>query len=1041
MQVLNYKVSHLPDLECTEYHARYGDNPSAQLIQMQENFLHTMHTISRQYPLRCSLIYSFNPNEPQQDQKLQIYIRIIFEQCLEHGIATKIQKILESSFWRDFYKVESVKPLSNFDISWVQAISFGIRHEESLSPTVNRDNSPSHFYLLQPFEPNEDVDRVRFLSRLETSESQVLLEVIFQPTMLTRSESTALETLLRGLGEQTSYEVTTSEISGRIREKPVDPVAERTLRQFEDLREAIQNQLLYEVSIRIFSEDQFSASVLLNEFWVESSQKPLYREITISSEDTRFPNIIKAFHEGTLCPELIWLDYWGNLSETSLLLKLKRLHRLFTIEDLSACFRVVVPDPVVVFSSIPKETDLKSFHAEKNIFVGWQAGKSQNQAQILLKNLNKHIFICGVPGSGKTTAVLNLLFQLWTEHQIPFLVIEPAKTEYRSMLSCSYDEVAIHQADKADGQTFNKAYTKTRNVSNSITAMKSDLRIYSLGNERVCPFRFNPFAFYGTITLDEHISTLEACFKAAMPLFGPLPALLAEAIERVYAQQGWQPQDTAEKGFSLGYVFPTMQELYETVTSILETKQYSSDVAGDIKTALEVRIGGLLRRSVGSMLNTRTSTPSIRDLLEKPIILELDSLNENQANLMTMFILATLREYARVTRKSGSPLKHVVVIEEAHNIVGADASGNKEEGTSNPKAEAAKYIVRMLAEMRALGEGMIIADQLPSAVSPEVIKNTSIKLAHRTVSGDDREILQQAMLLTRNQSEELARANPGDAYLFMEGTYKPVRIKEPNIKLVYGIEEPPSNEELVELIQHQIFYQEAIKNKDDLYQQKVKIRSQEVEERLQVIIENHSTLLAAGYSLIQQPIAQSDDLEQMTHALQELQEFSEAISALPNSFDTEVQRIWSELRQEGIFDAVLMNTEVALWNKKLTQCQFDLTQLNKSCDHRVNEVKEKFSHLKGKNRLLAEFNRIKNYHDIYIQKASIIIGEDEPHEVIQAAYQEAQNIADQFYQSVELFNTKDFEYSTDFINGLKDVIEKMRNLVAETEEQISSFLR
>jgi hypothetical protein len=79
MQVFTYQVSHLPDLERTEYHARYGDDPASQLFEMQDNFLHTIYTISRQYPLRCSLIYSFNPNESNQDLKLKILIRLVFE--------------------------------------------------------------------------------------------------------------------------------------------------------------------------------------------------------------------------------------------------------------------------------------------------------------------------------------------------------------------------------------------------------------------------------------------------------------------------------------------------------------------------------------------------------------------------------------------------------------------------------------------------------------------------------------------------------------------------------------------------------------------------------------------------------------------------------------------------------------------------------------------------------------------------------------------------------------------------------------------------
>jgi Helicase HerA, central domain len=1038
MQVFTYQVSHLPDLDRTEYHARYGDDPSSKLYDMQDSFLHTIHTIGRQYPLCCSLVYSFNPDEPNQDRKLQIFIRLIFKCDLENHITKQVQKILAASFWHDFYRIEECQPLSNLDLSWVESVSFGVKQEEKISPTVRRDNSPSHYYSIQPFEPSESVDRVGFISKLETYKNRAVVEIIFHPTALTSSEQTALENLLRVLSDQTSYGMTTSEISGKIREKPIDPVAARTLRQFEDLQEAIQSQLLYEVSIRVLAESHFSASLLLNDFWVESSDKPLYREIAIDRQNPQFAPAISAFREGSLCAEVVWAEYWHNLPLNSPLLAIKRLHRLFTVEDLSACFRVVVPGSVVVFSGIPKETDLRSGKLEKSILLGWQTGKSQNQAQIPLNNLNKHVFVCGVPGSGKTTAVFNLLFQLWTEHNIPFLVIEPAKTEYRSMLNCFYDEVAIDREQNLENRTLNRAYTAARDVEKAIAAMKSDLKVYSLGNERVCPFRFNPFAFYKTTTLDEHISTLEGCFKAAMPLFGPLPALLAEAIEQVYAQYEWQPQDTAEYGVSLGRKFPTMQELYEAVTAILETKQYSADVAGDIKTALEVRIGGLLRRSVGSMLNTRISTPDIADLLSKPVILEMDSLNEEQANLMTMFILATLRQYTKVTRKSGSPLKHVVAIEEAHNIVGNDA-GNNEEGAASPKAEATKYIVRMLAEMRALGQGIIIADQLPSAVSPEVIKNTNVKLAHRTVSGDDREILQQAMLLTGSQSEELARANPGDAYLFMEGMYKPVRIKEPNTKLIYGIEEPPSNEELVECIQTQDFYQEAISTKLSLYQDKVDRRKEIVKQQIENLLANLSQPLKAGNDLLDMSISEHTDVQVLTFIDNSLQEFAQGIKKLPFETNLEIDRLWNSLRQEGIFDTLFTDSDIKLLRDRLIYCKKTLKELSQHCQDKLQEI----NYIKQGRKLEQIYDRIKQCFELYVHQSDFVINlveQSESGEDIQVAYQLVKTIGGNFGQYIEAFDRIENDGQTQLAAQMSDAIDRMTDYINDAEDKISIIL-
>jgi hypothetical protein len=946
MSTLVYRVKYLPDLEKTEYHARYGDDPASRLSEMQGNFLYTLHNISNQYPLTCSLVYSYNPDEPNQDLKLAIFVRVNFEDTLERQDLEQIIRIFESSFWHDFYKVEkSISPIT-LDLSWVRFISFGIKQEDKIEPTVApRKNaegkiiSPSYYYCIQPFEANEDNNLVGFVSQIESYQKRVAIEIAIKPTMLMETEQKSLETLLRGLDSITSYESEESQVSGERKDKPIDPIAKRTLDLFEDLREALLNRRLYEFSLRVLAEEQFTASLLLNEFWVESSEQPLYREIGIGKNDPRFAKAIQSVELGTIFPEAIWTDYWNSVADNSTWFKFRRFHRLFTVEEAQACFKVVIPDSVVVFSGIPKETDLKSEDSKNSILLGWQAGKSQNQALVPLNNFNKHVFICGVPGSGKTTAVLNLLFQLWTEHEIPFLVIEPAKTEYRAMLRCAYKEEGL----KRDCHPSTSQYIRVRNVEKSIDKIQSQLLIYSLGNERVCPFRFNPFAFYGKTTLDEHISTLEACFKGALPLFGPMPALLAEAIEQVYAKLGWQPQDTADYGMHQQREFPTMQELYLEITEILEAKQYSSDIKSDLKTALEVRIGGLLRRSVGSMLNTRTSVPDIATLMENPVVLEMDSLNEEQANLMTMFILATLRQFARVTRKSGSPLKHITVIEEAHNIVGSNTQTSGEEGASNPKAEATKYIVRMLAEMRALGEGMIIADQLPSAVSPEVIKNTNVKLAHRTVSGDDREILQQSMLLTGTQSEDLARANPGEAYLFMEGTYKPVRIQEPNTKLIYGIEEPPTDEELVECVKDKEFYQVAIAAKNSLHQEKVSECIKDVCSRLEILYQSCLPELNNGEQLLEISQSLKPEVNSINLLDQRLKEFIDLLNERIEATQTELENIWIISRKQGVHDAIHSNTATQNALGKLTITQQNIHFTEAAClavSQAINNLKQ-----------------------------------------------------------------------------------------------------
>ena len=146
---------------------------------------------------------------------------------------------------------------------------------------------------------------------------------------------------------------------------------------------------------------------------------------------------------------------------------------------------------------------------------------------------------------------------------------------------------------------------------------------------------------------------------------------------------------------------------------------------------------------------------------------------------MTLFLLCfdQRADQDRPRSPGAKDLHHVTIIEEAHNIVGRTGSAKASEEIADPKAFAAQYVSRMLAELRALGEGIIIADQLPSAVAPEVVKNTGTKLAHRLVSNEDREDLGGAMLLGGTEIEEIARLKPGEAYFYTEGLHLPRRVR------------------------------------------------------------------------------------------------------------------------------------------------------------------------------------------------------------------------------------------------------------------------
>ncbi|MCC7359466.1 MAG: DUF87 domain-containing protein [Anaerolineales bacterium] len=206
-------------------------------------------------------------------------------------------------------------------------------------------------------------------------------------------------------------------------------------------------------------------------------------------------------------------------------------------------------------------------------------------AVVSLKDLTRHSLITGFTGSGKTNTVLYLLDQLWRRHGIPFLVIEAAKKEYRAL---------------------------------SRLAGFEELLIFTLGDETTSPFRFNPFELLPGVRVEAHLGRLQACFDAALPQFGILPSIVAEALEEIYRAKGWKLTDRAPA--SEARLCPTLRELYAAVIQAAEGRGYGGEMRDNIRAAAGGRIGSLLRGSRGRMFGGQRSLPA-DVIFRRPVIL------------------------------------------------------------------------------------------------------------------------------------------------------------------------------------------------------------------------------------------------------------------------------------------------------------------------------------------------------------------------------------------------------------------------------------
>jgi hypothetical protein len=85
----------------------------------------------------------------------------------------------------------------------------------------------------------------------------------------------------------------------------------------------------------------------------------------------------------------------------------------------------------------------------------------------------------------------------------------------------------------------------------------------------------------------------------------------------------------------------------------------------------------------------------------------------------------------------------------------------------------------MLAEIRAYGEGIVVAEQIPAKLVPDVVKNTALKIVHRLPAHDDRQVVGAAMNLDEEQSRQVVSLEPGVAAVFADGMDRPLRIRVP----------------------------------------------------------------------------------------------------------------------------------------------------------------------------------------------------------------------------------------------------------------------
>lgn len=362
----------------------------------------------------------------------------------------------------------------------------------------------------------------------------------------------------------------------------------------------------------------------------------------------------------------------------------------------------------------------------------------KNTVRLNRNSLAMHTFVTGSTGSGKSNTVYEILSQL-DAGGVNFMVVEPAKGEYKNVFG-----------------------------------NRSDVHVYGTNPKITELLRINPFRFPEGIHVLEHIDRLIEIFNVCWPMYAAMPAVLKDAMLQAYEVCGWDLQ-TSENEYS-EELFPTFQDLLTELVDVINRSAYDQEVKSNYRGSLETRVRSLANGLNGQIFSANEIPEKI--LFDENVIIDLSRVGSAESKALIMGILIMrLNEYRMTScTEMNAPLRHVTVLEEAHNILRRTSTEQSEEG-SNVAGKSVEMIANSIAEMRTYGEGFIIADQSPSAVDISAIRNTNTKIIMRLPDEQDRQLAGKAAALKENQLDEIARLPKGVAVVYQNDWVEPVLCK------------------------------------------------------------------------------------------------------------------------------------------------------------------------------------------------------------------------------------------------------------------------
>lgn len=423
--------------------------------------------------------------------------------------------------------------------------------------------------------------------------------------------------------------------------------------------------------------------------------------------------------------------------ENSSLLSSKELAMLLSLPHKS------VPGfPVVEHVSLAKEVIRNNeslMKREVSLGCIFDLGKAytENRVKLDVKSLTQHVFVTGSTGCGKSETIYKLINET-KQVGTKFLVIEPAKGEYKNVFG--------------------------------------DVNVFGT-NPLIMPLlRINPFSFPTGVHVLEHIDRLTEIFNVCWPMYSAMPAVLKKAMLDAYESCGWDLRLSVNRLSQGEDVYPSFLDLFLSLEKVITESAYSEEVKSNYSGALLTRVESLTNGLNGEIFSVNELSNMV--LFDENCIIDLSRVGSQETKSLIMGILIMrLSEYRMIGANTpNSALKHLTVLEEAHNILKRVSTEQSQEG-SNMAGKSVEMITNAIAEMRTYGEGFVIVDQSPTSVDKAAIKNTNTKIVMRLPDEDDRKVSGKAAGMNDKQIDEIAKLPTGVAVVYQNDWVSPVLCK------------------------------------------------------------------------------------------------------------------------------------------------------------------------------------------------------------------------------------------------------------------------